>query len=332
MYRNDGVTMDLSIKVPMASNNPSLRIFTVDLSADGVVGRVYKFKIRTFNVNGYTESSALSVALASLPSKPSTVPTSIASKTNQYQLTAQITPFDATNNGGSPILNYEIQFDDGLRGAYSSVFTLSPIINLSSGIFRGRQYRLRYRALNFNGWGPFSEIGYIKAATVPSIPPAPVLYGSTASTITLLIVPPTDDGGVIITIYKLWFDTLQTIPGYQLAYTGSSTSVTLNAADIGLLSSTIYRFKVQATNEFGDSDYSEDLKASLGSVPSKPHSPVKVEIKSSKNSIAVEWQRNDDSVTAMVTGYKLLMDDGFNGEYSVIYDGSGFPNTFAFIA
>lgn len=129
----------------------------------------------------------------------------------------------------------------------------------------------------------------MKAATVPSIPPQPVLVASSTTDITLLIRPPMDDGGVIVTGFKLWFDTLQTTPSYQLAYTGSSLSVVLNAATVGLATSTIYRFKVQAVNEFGDSDFSEDIKASLGSVPSKPHTPVKVEIKSSKTAIAVEW-------------------------------------------
>jgi len=52
------------------------------MSADGVVGRIYKFKIRTYNVVGYVDSNALSVALASLPSKPSTVPVSIPSGIN----------------------------------------------------------------------------------------------------------------------------------------------------------------------------------------------------------------------------------------------------------
>jgi Fibronectin type III domain len=137
---------------------------------------------------------------------------------------------------------------------------------------------------------------------------------------------------VEVTSYKLWFDTLQTVPSYQLAYSGSSLSVVLDATTVGLATGTLYRFKVQAVNEFGDSDFSEDVKASLGSVPSKPHTPVKVEMKSSKTSIAVQWDQNDDSVSAKVTGYQLLMDDGYNGDFTVIYDGSGFPNTFSYTA
>lgn len=37
-------------------------------------------------------------------------------------------------------------------------------------ITRGATYRFRYRAANVNGWGGWSPVGYIKAATVPAAP------------------------------------------------------------------------------------------------------------------------------------------------------------------
>lgn len=221
MFRNDGTPNSDILTTEVTSlvkNDPSILIHTIDLSVDGVIGNIYKFKIRAINIMGTVDSNAISVALASLPNKPLSVPVSIKSGTNQYQLTAQIAIFDSTMNGGSPILNYDIQYDDGLRGTYKSVITLSPIISISREIIRGRQYRLRYRALNFNGWGELSEIGYIKAATTPSIPPAPVFVSSSNSQITLLLLPPLDNGGVDISSYKLWVDTLQPIPSFRQVY------------------------------------------------------------------------------------------------------------------
>lgn len=35
-------------------------------------------------------------------------------------------------------------------------------------------YRFRFRVRNVNGWSSFSPISYIKAATKPERPPAPV--------------------------------------------------------------------------------------------------------------------------------------------------------------
>ena len=82
-------------------------------------------------------------------------------------------------SGGSPILIYDIQYDDGNRGDYKSIFTLSPAHTIS-GVEGGAQYRFRYRAKNFNGWGPFGDVAYILAATVPDAPDAPRYISSTS--------------------------------------------------------------------------------------------------------------------------------------------------------
>ena len=75
VYRNDGDNADLTIKIDdLVNDNPSLSQHTIDLSTDGVVGRVYRLKVRAINAAGSADSSSLSVALASLPDKPSTSP------------------------------------------------------------------------------------------------------------------------------------------------------------------------------------------------------------------------------------------------------------------
>jgi hypothetical protein len=89
MFRNDGQpdgtpgSDDLTIEITsLPTTDPSVHIHTIDMTADGVIGRIYKFKIRSYNVVGFVDSNALSVALASLPSQPTTVPVSIPSGTN----------------------------------------------------------------------------------------------------------------------------------------------------------------------------------------------------------------------------------------------------------
>lgn len=78
------------------------------MSVTGVLGLIYKIKIRSSNYEGTTDSNSLSVALASLPSKPSSIPVSDPEITNQVRIGVVIEVFDSTNNGGSPITNYEI--------------------------------------------------------------------------------------------------------------------------------------------------------------------------------------------------------------------------------
>lgn len=54
------------------------------------------------------------------------------------------------DDGGSPIVSYELQIDDGLSGEFVSVqgFTTNSLLKtatITSGINKGRDYRLRYR-------------------------------------------------------------------------------------------------------------------------------------------------------------------------------------------
>jgi len=87
MFRNDGSLNSDILTTEVTSlvkNDPSILLHTIDLSVNGVIGNIYKFKIRAINIMGTVDSNAISVALASLPSKPLTVPVSIASGTNQY--------------------------------------------------------------------------------------------------------------------------------------------------------------------------------------------------------------------------------------------------------
>ena len=80
IFMNDG-TPDSTVLstqvIAMANNNPSILTYTIDLSITGVVGYIYKFKIRALNIVGSVDSSAVSVALASLPAQPTQVPVSI---------------------------------------------------------------------------------------------------------------------------------------------------------------------------------------------------------------------------------------------------------------
>ena len=81
---DNGNKGELNIIVPNMNNlDPSINSFIIDMTVEGEVGLIYKFKVRTTNFNGdYTESNALSVALASLPSKPQVPPTSNPNITN----------------------------------------------------------------------------------------------------------------------------------------------------------------------------------------------------------------------------------------------------------
>lgn len=116
----------------------------------------------------------------------------------------------------------------------------------------GASYRFKYRAQNFNGWGQYSEIAYIQAATIPGIPPAPIYVSSTATTTTLQFLEPEDLGGSPLTGFKLYANSLSLNENDNLIYSGTDTTVTVSTSD-GLTSGITYRYVLVASNAFGDS-------------------------------------------------------------------------------
>lgn len=78
---NDGQDGPVTTSVNMNNLNPNLNSLTINIT--GIAGSVYKFKVRTTNINlDYLDTNALTVALASLPSKPLTPPISNPDVTN----------------------------------------------------------------------------------------------------------------------------------------------------------------------------------------------------------------------------------------------------------
>ena len=74
-----------------------------------------------------------------------------------------------TQNGGSAILSYNLQWNAGsgevnvnLAG-YSTAY-LHSFLTVTSGVTAGALYNFRYRARNVYGWGEFSDQVTIKAA------------------------------------------------------------------------------------------------------------------------------------------------------------------------
>lgn len=79
--------------------------------------------------------------------------------------------------GGSDILGYNLQMDDGLGGAFTDIYgsDTDPETSNTMGLYytaenliRGRRYGFRYRARNHYGWSTnFSPVTYVHAIEKP---------------------------------------------------------------------------------------------------------------------------------------------------------------------
>jgi hypothetical protein len=148
-------------------------------------------------------------------------------------------------NGGSPILGYDLWRDDGLNGNYFRLYTADNVLSLiyyDTLVLKNRVYRYKYRARNINGWGDFSNPGYIFAADLPFQPDQPRLISVTSTTMTIELFPPKDTGGSDIISFELWRDQGTPNSAFVLvpSFTGASMTHTLTVSTDSLVTGNIY--------------------------------------------------------------------------------------------
>lgn len=279
----------------------------------------------------------LGVVLAQLPSAPP-APSLVSSSSSS--VTLDISSFPPSSNGGCTIVSYDYQRDDGLNGPFTSLVGLSSpyLMQLltvahspETPIVRSRVYKYRYRARNCVGWGPLSEELHVLAADAPAAPPSPAVSSTSATQITLLLYPTTDNGGAIVTDYTLHRNdgaegsTLVPIASYSYASHGFQHTVAL--ASEGMTAGLYYQFVYRAVNVQGVSTDSAVVTFPIADAPSQPVSGPSLEA-STKTSITVSWEKAADTQTpaGTATGHYLYMDDGAQGDFSLVFSGAGYPD------
>lgn len=71
---------------------------------------------------------------------------------------------------------------------------------------KGVTYKYQYRARNINGWGDFSDYGYLFAADVPAKPQAPMMTAVNDTSISIQLFTPKDTGENDILLNEIWID------------------------------------------------------------------------------------------------------------------------------
>ena len=108
-----------------------------------------------------------------------------------------------------------MQIDDGRAGEFSSVLgggldtpaemTLETYVRVNN-LIKGAVYRVRYRAINSIGYGPWSDVTYARVAQVPQPPPKPTVTSVDETQIELALSMSADNGGTVITAYHLYIN------------------------------------------------------------------------------------------------------------------------------
>lgn len=259
-----------------------------------VAGDIYKFRVTARNVVGDSAvSNTFSTMAASLPSAPGT-PT--RSGSDEASITIVWTA--PTDDGGTPIFDYQILWDQGTGGSFVSLGSSSNELEFTPNyvLVTGYTYRFKVRAINFIGTGADSLIVSLISASPPDAPTKPLLYEASYNHVTITWEPVYNGGAPIL--------------GYtvQIAAVGSSSQVGKNVTtpvftDItasgemnlpnrrfttasNLVTGTHYQFKIQAYNGVSEGGWSpESARIITALVPSVPQHLSK--LASTKSSVSI---------------------------------------------
>ena len=132
-------------------------------------------KVEASNIYGDSGISGVSLITAKIQTEPQQVKNLVKiSTTSQANIDFMWDPLETLEEtGGTDILSYNVQWDSGTDGyqflhlvGYAAIF-METEYSISSHIEVGKSYQVRIAAKNYWGWGSYSEILTITAASFP---------------------------------------------------------------------------------------------------------------------------------------------------------------------
>ena len=298
VFRSDGTDPDITTEVVNSYDeataqdiavrgNPSLSSVVIkDFNPDqSDEGKTFRIKVKVYNIAGReADSTVVSLVLASVPVMTTTGPQNNVVITSSNRIGVSYGVTDPVNNGGTLILSYALEIDDGLNGDFRKTIgytsnSVATSATITTGIVEGREYRLRYRVKNAVGWSDFSPISFILAADIPGTPLKPTFdrFETSADatpvhTLYITIHPSVSNGGSPITKYVLT-EYPGGVEGDSHDIFPSSMQYTISSTDDTLIGST-YNFRVVAVNRVeknnGKSLSSNEATIAFGDVPPAP--------------------------------------------------------------
>lgn len=198
---------------------------------------------------------------------------------------------------------------------------------VTESISKAGVYGFKYRARNLLGYGPYSDVTYVTAATVPSTPPKPTVASADATQIFLTLGPSIDNGGVAVDSYELRMTTpsITDVGSYVKASMLMSHQLTVGADSLTV--GEIYTFSFRSHNAKGYSAWSEAVSVALVDSPAVPAAPEVDRSLSERDSLYITWARvsNGPGEGGLIAGYELQIDDASGGNYETLLYGVGQP-------
>ena len=232
------------------------------------------------------------------------------------------------DNGGSPITGYSVQYVTSGGSSWSTHqngnTTLSTTIpDLTSNT----EYTFRVAAVNTVGQGAYSAnvTDTTKAPTVPSVPTEITIPDTTANSVLVIWLEPSDDGGSPIIGYTVDY-AVASSGTWQTQDSALIDNDTKSSTISGLTPNTEYNVRVAAVNSVGQGAYSANATDTTDA-PTVPVAPtISPNPSVTLDSVSISWNKPDNGGSP-ITGYSVQYVTSGGSSWSTHQDGNTTSNT-----
>lgn len=287
------------------------------------LGNSYKVQVTAINEIGESDfSPANTVVFANVPDAPAQL---TLTPTYAEPSTIMIQWAEPAQVNGDDVDGYKVYIDNGRGGPFELILDATGFpsrYSYTAGEHEqldcGYLYMVRVTATNVAGEGSHIASS-VHLGNVPSNPKSPAMEAVVPqSALVVSWQRPDSDGCLPLTHYVLNKDGVD-LPDLIAP---SATSFTDDISTGGAIGTQI-TYKIKALNVNGESGYSEDLKVTVGLVPSKPQNLQRIQMLS-EDTIQVSWEPglaiSDNPATL---SYRVYLDDASGNEAQIVWDSEG---------
>jgi predicted phage tail protein len=259
-------------------------------------GTSYVFRVASKNAAGTGEYSTNSDEVT--PRRIADAPTEVVGSFGDSQVSLQwtIPPSD----GGSAILDYVIQFSDDLGATWTTFddgVAASPTATVV-GLANGTSYVFRAAAVNVVGTSPYSSPSDPVVPRAVSSAPQYLSASEANSASTLSFQAPLSDGGTEVLDYTA---EVSSDDGATWTTYTDGVSSALSITVSGLQNGTSYIFRVSASNNVGQSPYSD--VSNTVTPHTIPDAPTALTASALDTAVALAWAAPSSAGGAEITDY-----------------------------